>query len=73
VSSALAPDVARLEKAPARARAAQAETPGVEVIWEQEVQQLPTGRTTFGFRDGISYPGIEALTLGRKGPGGRAA
>jgi hypothetical protein len=37
--SALAPDEARLEKALDRARAALQQTPGVEVIWRQEVHQ----------------------------------
>ncbi|QYN19001.1 peroxidase [Amycolatopsis sp. DSM 110486] len=66
--SALAPDQARLEKAFGRARAAPQETPGVEVIWQQEVRQLPTGRTTFGFRDGISLPSIEGLGLPSSNP-----
>jgi len=66
--SALAPDVARLEKALERGRTALQETPGVEVIWQQEVAQLPTGRTTFGFRDGISYPGIEGVGIPGSNP-----
>jgi Dyp-type peroxidase family len=60
---ALAPDEARLQKALGQARAALQETPGVEVIWTQDVHQLPTGRTTFGFRDGISHPSIEGLGI----------
>ena len=59
VASALSPDAARLEKALERVRAAYHDTAGVEVIWQQDIHQLPTGRTTFGFRDGISHPGIE--------------
>jgi Dyp-type peroxidase family len=66
--SALAPDEARLEKALDRARAALQQTPGVEVIWRQEVHQLPTGRTTFGFRDGISHPSIEGLGIPGSNP-----
>ena len=42
-----------------RARAAQDELPGVELIWRQECYQLPTGRTSFGFKDGIGQPAIE--------------
>ena len=61
--SALAPDEARLEAALAPARAAYENMPGVKVIWQQEVKQLPTGRTSFGFRDGISYPGIEGTGI----------
>ncbi|WP_433556664.1 Dyp-type peroxidase [Pseudonocardia xinjiangensis] len=59
VVSALSPDAARLEKALERVRTAYQETSGVEVIWQQDIRQLPTGRTTLGFRDGISHPGIE--------------
>jgi Dyp-type peroxidase family len=61
---ALAPDAERLEKALQRERAALQEAPGVEVIWQQEVHQLPTGRTSLGFRDGISHPGIEGVGSG---------
>jgi Dyp-type peroxidase family len=66
--SVLSPDAARLEKALERARAAYRETSGVEVIWTQEVEQLPTGRTSFGFRDGISYPGIEGTGIPGSNP-----
>ncbi|GID91175.1 Dyp-type peroxidase [Amorphoplanes digitatis] len=66
--SALSPDAARLHKALERAHVAFHETPGVEVIWQQEVRQLPTGRTTFGFRDGISHPNIEGVGLPGSNP-----
>jgi Dyp-type peroxidase family len=66
--SALAPDVERLEKAVGRAREAQQAMPGVQVIWGQEVQQLPTGRTTLGFRDGISTPSIEGVGIPGSNP-----
>ncbi|MER5850964.1 Dyp-type peroxidase [Streptomyces sp. NPDC002012] len=66
--SALSPDAARLDKALERARVAYQDTPGVQVIWQQEVHQLPTGRTTFGFRDGISHPNIEGLGLPGSNP-----
>ncbi|WP_406318573.1 Dyp-type peroxidase [Streptomyces sp. NBC_00118] len=66
--SALSPDAARLERALERARVAYQDTPGVQVIWQQEVRQLPTGRTTFGFRDGISYPNIEGVELPGSNP-----
>jgi deferrochelatase/peroxidase EfeB len=68
VLSGLSPDAARLEKALNRARAAYQKTPGVEVIWQQEVHQLPTGRTSFGFRDGISYPDIEGTGIPGSNP-----
>ncbi|MFJ2776281.1 Dyp-type peroxidase [Kitasatospora sp. NPDC087315] len=68
VLSALSPDGARLENALKRALAAQKELPGVEVIWQHEVHQLPTGRTNFGFRDGISYPSIEGSGIPGSNP-----
>src|SRR5215211_3047599 len=49
----LSPDAARLEALAERARNAQDQLPGVEVIWRQDCYQLPTGRTSFGFKDGI--------------------
>ena len=42
-----------------KARRAHAELPGVEVIWRQDCYQLPTGRTSFGFKDGIGQPAVE--------------
>jgi Dyp-type peroxidase family len=66
--SAIAPDEARLEAALARARAALRERPGVAVIWQQDVRILPTGRTTLGFKDGISYPQIEGTGIPGSNP-----
>ena len=42
-----------------KARRAQAELPGVELIWRQDCYQLATGRTSFGFKDGIGQPSVE--------------
>ena len=42
------------------ARKAHAELPGVEVVGRQEFYQLPNGRGSFGFKDGIGNPEIEA-------------
>ena len=42
-----------------RARRAHDELPGVELIWRQDCYQLPTGRTSFGFKDGIGQPAVE--------------
>jgi Dyp-type peroxidase family len=56
---ALAPDPARLEEALADAREALRDVPGVALIWEQGTYMLPTERTSFGFKDGISNPAIE--------------
>ncbi|MFF5406721.1 Dyp-type peroxidase [Streptomyces misionensis] len=66
--SALSSDTAQLESELERARVAYEDTPGVRVIWQQEVRQLPTGRTTFGFRDGISHPNIEGVGLPGSNP-----
>ena len=46
---------ARLE----RARRAVEDLSGVEAIWRQDCYQLPTGRTSFGFKDGIGQPAVE--------------
>ena len=32
---------------------------GVELIWRQDCYQLATGRTSFGFKDGIGQPAVE--------------
>ena len=56
---ALAPDGERLEKALAGARDAFRDVPGVAPIWHQDTYMLPTERTSFGFKDGISNPDIE--------------
>ena len=42
-----------------RARRAHHELAGVELIWRQDCYQLPTGRTSFGFKDGIGQPTVE--------------
>jgi Dyp-type peroxidase family len=55
----LSPDAARLEAVAERARRAHHELAGVELIWRQDCYQLPTGRTSFGFKDGIGQPGVE--------------
>jgi Dyp-type peroxidase family len=68
VLSVLSSDETRLNRALEQARAANQETPGVEVIWQQEVHQLPTGRTSFGFRDGISHPSIEGSGIPGSNP-----
>lgn len=57
--AALSPDAARLQAVLERARRAHQELPGVEVIWRQDCYQLPTGRTSFGFKDGIGQPAVE--------------
>ena len=44
---------------PRRPARAHAELPGVELIWRQDCYQLATGRTSFGFKDGIGQPAVE--------------
>ncbi len=58
----------RLETMAERARSAQEQLPGVEVIWRQECYQLPTGRTSFGFKDGIGQPAIEGSGIPSTNP-----
>jgi deferrochelatase/peroxidase EfeB len=55
----LSPDQASLDQAVEKARRARDEFPGVEVVWRQDCYQLPTGRTSFGFNDGIGQPAVE--------------
>jgi Dyp-type peroxidase family len=55
----LSPDAARLEAVAEKARRAHHELAGIELIWRQDCYQLPTGRTSFGFKDGIGQPAVE--------------
>ncbi|MFZ0040999.1 MAG: Dyp-type peroxidase [Solirubrobacteraceae bacterium] len=57
--AALSPDATRLEAVLKRAKRAHRALDGVEVIWRQDCYQLPTGRTSFGFKDGIGQPAVE--------------
>ena len=61
--AALASDAAGLEAMLERARQAHEELPGVEPIWRQDCYQLSTGRTSFGFKDGIGQPDVESSGL----------
>ena len=64
----LSPDAARLEALAERARKAHEQLPGVEVIWRQDCYQLPTGRTSFGFKDGIGQPAVEGSGIPPSNP-----
>jgi Dyp-type peroxidase family len=64
----LAPDVDRLDDLRERARRAQEQLPGVEVVWRQDCYQLPTGRTSFGFKDGIGQPAVEGSGIPSTNP-----
>ena len=58
--AALSSDAAGLETMLDHARRAHEELPGVAPIWRQDCYQLPTGRTSFGFKDGIGQPDVES-------------
>ena len=66
--AALSPDAARLQAAVERTRRAHQELSGVELIWSQDCYQLPTGRTSFGFKDGIGQPAVEGSGLPPSNP-----
>jgi len=57
--SVLSPDESRLRAVAEKARRAHADLSGIEVIWRQDCYQLATGRTSFGFKDGIGQPAVE--------------
>jgi len=61
--AALSSSQAGLEAAAEQARRARTELSGVELIWRQDCYQLPTGRTSFGFKDGIGQPAVEGSGL----------
>ena len=65
----LSPDTERLETVLERARRAHHELDGVELIWRQDCYQLPTGRTSFGFKDGIGQPIVDGADVGVSHPG----
>ena len=69
--AALSPDRERLEAVLDRARQAREALPGVKAIWRQDCYQLPTGRTSFGFKDGIGQPAVEGSGIPATNPGER--
>ncbi len=54
-----APDDATMQSVLDRVRKAEADLPGVSVVYRLDTPQLPTGRTHLGFVDGIGEPDIE--------------
>ncbi len=64
----LSPDASGLEALAKRAREAHERLPGVAVIWRQDCYQLPTGRTSFGFKDGIGQPAVEGSGIPPSNP-----
>jgi Dyp-type peroxidase family len=59
VLTALAPDTEHLEAALERARKEYQKVTGITAIWRQDCHALPNQKEAFGFKDGISHPGIE--------------
>lgn len=55
----LSSDEDRLAAVAERARRAHAELPGIDLVWRQDCYQLATGRTSFGFKDGIGQPAVQ--------------
>lgn len=55
----LSPEPPALQATANRARRARHDLPGIELVWHQECYQLETGRTSFGFKDGIGQPAVE--------------
>src|SRR4051794_17303098 len=55
----LSPDEAHLERVAEQARRAHEDLAGITVVWRQDCYQLPTGRTSFGFKDGTGQPAVE--------------
>jgi Dyp-type peroxidase family len=66
--AALATDDARLQTAVEKMRRAHQDLPGVAIIWSQDCYQLPDGRTSFGFKDGIGQPAVEGSGLPPSNP-----
>jgi Dyp-type peroxidase family len=64
--SVVAPDRESLETVAERARARYEDLSAVEVVWRQDCYQLPSGRTSFGFKDGIANPDVEGSGLPRR-------
>ena len=59
VLSLIAADQESLAVVMERARQARMQLSGTELVYRQDFYQLATGRTTFGYKDGIGNPAIE--------------
>src|SRR5205807_3709323 len=68
VLATISPDATRLERVVERARQAHGDLPGIDVIWHQDCYQLRTGRTSFGFKDGIGQPAVEGSGIPGSNP-----
>jgi Dyp-type peroxidase family len=67
--AAISPDAQRLEDAMEKISRTLEGLPGVELIWRQDCYQLPSGRTSFGFKDGIGQPAVEGTGIPATNPG----
>src|SRR4051812_7214736 len=67
----LARDERDLELVAERARQRYVDLPSIEVVWRQDCYQLPSGRTSFGFKDGIGNPDVEGSGLPLRNDQGR--
>jgi Dyp-type peroxidase family len=65
---ALAPSAARLDVVMEQAHAALADLKGVSPIWQQNTYMRAGERTSFGFKDGMSQPGIEGSGIPGSNP-----
>ena len=63
------PDETHLQAAAEKARRAHTSSPGIELVWRQDCYQLATGRTSFGFKDGIGQPAVEGSGSPPRTPG----
>ncbi|WP_380878356.1 peroxidase [Sphingomonas sp. DBB INV C78] len=61
-------DQAMLEAALDRVRPAFEQLAGVVPIWRQDCHALPNEKEPFGFRDGISHPGVEGSGIPGSNP-----
>lgn len=59
--SLVAPDAVRLEEALAAARRGDQDLPGISLIYRLDAAQLASGRTHFGYHDGIGQPLTEGM------------
>lgn len=62
--SLVAPDAVKLEEAITNARQSYRDLPGISLIYRLDAAQLASGRTHFGYQDGIGQPFIEGTGWG---------
>jgi Dyp-type peroxidase family len=72
VLSLIAADQESLALVLERARQARAQLPGIQLVYRQDFYQLASGRTTFGYKDGIGNPTVEGSGAASPPGDGRA-